>query len=72
MTFQRRDFLKLGATTGAVAVLGGCATAAKNPDGSIVVVLLNQSTESFSFSLELGEKSTDLIISAKAIQTIVL
>ena len=48
------------------------ATAAKNPDGSIAVVLLNQGMEAREVSLSLGEKNTGLTISAQAIQTIII
>lgn len=47
-------------------------TAAQNPDGSIVVVVLNQEDETKYFSLDLAQKTTNLIISPKAIQTIVI
>lgn len=47
-------------------------TAAKNPDGSIAVVILNQEPEPRSFSLVLGENTTDLQINGQALQTIVI
>ncbi|MBQ0732963.1 glycoside hydrolase family 30 protein [Aquimarina celericrescens] len=47
-------------------------TAAKNPDGSIAVVVFNPTEEAKQFSLFLGEKSKDISINAQAIQTIVL
>ncbi|MFY0654712.1 MAG: glycoside hydrolase family 30 protein [Cyclobacteriaceae bacterium] len=47
-------------------------TAAENPDGSISVVVFNETESEKSINLALGEKSVDLSISAKAIQTIVL
>ena len=47
-------------------------TAAQNPDGSIVAVLLNQGSEAKHLSLSLGDKSTDMRISAQAIQSIVI
>ncbi len=47
-------------------------TAAKNPDGSIAVVVFNPTEEAKQFSLALGEKSKDISINAQAIQTIVL
>jgi len=47
-------------------------TAAKNPDGSIVVVALNQEMEARDFELNLGESSQKLSIDAQAIQTIII
>ncbi len=47
-------------------------TAAQNPDGTIAVVILNQGNEKQDFKLELSGKSTEIQISAQAIQTITL
>ncbi|MCK0179907.1 glycosyl hydrolase family 30 [Flavobacteriaceae bacterium S0862] len=47
-------------------------TAAKNPDGTIAVVVLNQSTEVKNFTIFLGEKEKNMSINAQAIQTITL
>ena len=47
-------------------------TAAQNPDGSIVVVILNQDMEAKHLTLSLGDKSTAISISAQAIQSIVI
>ena len=47
-------------------------TAAKNPDGSIAVIVFNESLEEKHFLLELGDDSTSVTISAQAIQTIVI
>jgi glucosylceramidase len=47
-------------------------TAAKNPDGSITVVLFNEGMEKHSFQLTLGEYSKDISINPQAIQTIVI
>ncbi len=47
-------------------------TAVKNSDGSIVIVLFNPTENIKPFSLILGEKSKDISINAKAIQTIVI
>ncbi|WP_417953869.1 glycoside hydrolase family 30 protein [Flagellimonas spongiicola] len=47
-------------------------TAAKNPDGTIAVVLLNQQDSKIDFELILGEKSQYITISEHAIQTIVI
>lgn len=47
-------------------------TAAKNPDGSIAVVVFNQEKEEKQFSLSMGEQSIDVIISPQAIQTIII
>ncbi len=45
-------------------------TAAKNPDGSIAVVILNMNPEIKNIKLILGNLSTEIQISAHAIQTI--
>jgi glucosylceramidase len=45
-------------------------TAAKNVDGSIAVVVFNQTEETKNISLTINKKLVDLKISAKAIQTI--
>ena len=47
-------------------------TAAKNPDGSIVVVVFNPTAEQKSFMLTLGEQTVPVIISKQAIQTIII
>ena len=47
-------------------------TAAQNPDGSITVVILNQDLAAKNFVLSLGESSTEIKISAQAIQTIII
>lgn len=47
-------------------------TAAQNPDGSIAVIAFNDGVEEKTIELTLNNKSTNLTISAKAIQTIVI
>ena len=47
-------------------------TAAKNPDGSIAVIVFNQGADAKAVNLTLGESSVDLGISAQAIQTILI
>lgn len=47
-------------------------TAAKNPDGSIAVVIFNEGKEGQNFKLSLGERSTEISINPQAIQTIVI
>ena len=47
-------------------------TAAENPDGSVVVVMLNQTMHKKAVSLQLGEASRTTQIDAQAIQTIVI
>lgn len=47
-------------------------TAAQNPDGTIVVVILNQDIESKQFKLKLDTKSQMHTISGEALQTIVI
>jgi len=47
-------------------------TAAQNPDGSIVVVVLNQGADAKSFNLALHESTVAVHISGQAIQTIMI
>ena len=47
-------------------------TAAQNPDGTIVVLLFNQTQEAKSIKLHLADQFNQLSISPQAIQTIVL
>lgn len=47
-------------------------TAAKNPDGSIAVVILNMEEEAKNIKLTLEGESTDIAISAKALQTVII
>lgn len=47
-------------------------TAAKNPDGSIAVVILNMEDEAKSIKINLGDESTEIAISAKALQTVII
>ena len=47
-------------------------TAARNPDGSIAVVVLNQDTQAKAFSISLGDRSKEVSISPSAIQTILI
>ena len=47
-------------------------TAAKNPDGSIAVVVFNQDKEEKHFQLSLGELKKAISIDAQAIQTIIV
>ncbi|MGB5436085.1 MAG: glycoside hydrolase family 30 protein, partial [Maribacter sp.] len=48
------------------------ATAAKNTDGSIAVVVFNQDKEEKHFQLSLGALKKDMRINAQAIQTIIV
>ncbi|MCF7561618.1 glycosyl hydrolase family 30 [Sabulilitoribacter multivorans] len=48
------------------------ATAVKNPDGSIVVVLFNETKTPKSIKISLQENTLDFAIDAQAIQTIVI
>ena len=47
-------------------------TAAQNPDGSIAVIAFNDGDKEKNIELTLNNKSTNLTISAKAIQTLVI
>ena len=46
------------------------ATAVKNPDGRLVIVVLNQESSAKSFQIEIANQHTEVEISGKAIQTI--
>ncbi len=48
------------------------ATAAKNPDDTITVVVFNQGNNTKHFSLVLGERTTGVSIDPKAVQTILI
>jgi glucosylceramidase len=47
-------------------------TAAKNPDGSIAVILLNEGMEAKTYELGLGSQSKSIVINAQAIQTVII
>lgn len=47
-------------------------TAAKNPDGSIAVVVLNMTEESKGFELKLDHKSVSVSLQGQALQTIII
>lgn len=47
-------------------------TAAINPDGSLAVILFNPEEQPMNYRLELNNKANELIISAQAIQTILI
>ncbi len=47
-------------------------TAAKNPDGSIAVVVFNEGNTAKSFALNLGDSTVNIKISEQAIQTIIV
>jgi len=47
-------------------------TAAKNPDGSIAVIILNMQEEPKSVNITLEDKTTEITISGKALQTVLI
>ena len=47
-------------------------TAAKNSDGSIAVVVLNQTEKGKTFELKLGDSTKKISISPHALQTILI
>jgi glucosylceramidase len=47
-------------------------TTARNPNGSIAVIVFNPEEKGKGIQLNLNEKSVDLAISGKAIQTILI
>lgn len=48
------------------------ATAVQNPDSSVAVVLLNQSTQPKEVTLSIGDKTAAISIDSKALQTIIV
>ena len=48
------------------------ATAVKNPDGSIALVVLNMGLDSKGFSVEMEGSRTNIQIQARALQTIII
>ena len=67
--FIRPGSKRIGLTKTNTSLL---ATACKNPDGSIAVVVFNQGQDDKNLELSLGEQSSKVKISAQAIQTIVI
>ncbi|MBI9059308.1 MAG: glycoside hydrolase family 30 protein [Labilibaculum sp.] len=47
-------------------------TAAKNPDGSIALVILNMKEEAKNIKISLGDRSVNLQINAQALQTVIV
>ena len=47
-------------------------TAAKNPDGTIVVIVFNENKKAKSLNLSLNEKNVNINISSQALQTIIV
>lgn len=47
-------------------------TAAKNPDGSIALVILNMKEEAKNIKISLGDRSVNVKINAQAIQTVII
>ena len=47
-------------------------TSARNPDGTIAVVVFNQGEETKDFSLQLDTRKVNIKINSQAIQTIVI
>jgi len=48
------------------------ATAAKNPDDSIAIVVFNEGKETKNLNVSLNDKSIDIQLSGQAIQTIII
>lgn len=67
--FIRPDAKRIGFETSDPSIL---ATAAQNPDGSIAVVMLNQGDQSKDITLSLGDKTANISIDTKAVQTIII
>lgn len=47
-------------------------TAAKNPDGSIALIILNQESEAYSIDISMEGKSKQVTISGQALQTVII
>ena len=67
--FIRPGAVRIGFENGDDQLL---VTAARNPDGSIAVVVFNPGEKQKRFSLSLAEKTSRLSISGKALQTILI
>jgi glucosylceramidase len=67
--YIRPGAVKIGTTHEDDSLL---VTAAKNPDGTIAVIILNQTNDAKQFTLNLNENSKDISIEAKALQTILI
>ncbi len=65
--FIRPGAVRIGYELSATDVL---VTAAQNPDGTLVVVILNQGSEVKNLELSLDGKSVQITINAQAIQTV--
>jgi glucosylceramidase len=51
---------------------GIMATAVRNPDGSLAVVLLNQGEDAVDYALRVGNRQVAVTLPAEAVQTVVL
>ncbi len=67
--FIRPGAVKIGCTINHKELL---ATAVKNPDGSIAVVVFNPTSEKHSLEIKLNNKIKTISINAKALQTIII
>ena len=67
--FINSGAVKIGVSSNADNLM---ITAVQNPDGELVVVVLNQQEEHIPYSVELGTKSFTAVIAGKAIQTMVI
>jgi glucosylceramidase len=67
--FIRPEAVRIGFENSDPSVM---LTAAQNPDGSIAVVILNMNAASKRLQISLGDRSANIQISARALQTIVL
>ena len=67
--YIRPGAVRIGVDCG---IEGLMVTALKNPDGSIVVEILNQADRDERFSLELDAKSVEISIPGSALQTIII
>jgi glucosylceramidase len=67
--FMRPDAIRISCEINHQKVI---ATAVQNPDGNIVVALFNPTNEPYNISIQLNNKSNQITIDAKALQTIII
>ncbi len=67
--FMRPGAVKIGCTINHKELM---ATAVKNPDGTIAVVVFNPTSEKHSLEIKLNNKTEIISIDAKALQTVII
>jgi glucosylceramidase len=67
--YLRPGAVRIGVVNGLAGIM---ATAVRNPDGSLAVVLLNQGEEAVDYALQVGDQQVAVTLPAEAVQTVVL